>query len=31
MRNTPMAGLIAALADCDLLVVGHTHKPWIHD
>jgi putative phosphoesterase len=22
---------IAALADCDLLVFGHTHKPWIHD
>jgi putative phosphoesterase len=21
---------IAALADCDLLVFGHTHKPWIH-
>ena len=22
---------IAALADCDVLVFGHTHKPWIHD
>jgi putative phosphoesterase len=22
---------IAALADCDLLVFGHTHKPWIHE
>ncbi|HYZ77904.1 MAG TPA: metallophosphoesterase family protein [Gaiellaceae bacterium] len=22
---------IAALADCDVLVVGHTHKPWIHE
>jgi putative phosphoesterase len=21
---------IAASADCDLLVFGHTHKPWIH-
>ena len=21
---------IAALADCDVLVFGHTHKPWIH-
>ena len=26
MRNTSMAGPIAALADCDVLVVGHTHK-----
>ena len=22
---------IAALADCDVLVFGHTHKPWIHE
>jgi hypothetical protein len=22
---------IAALAECDLLVFGHTHKPWIHE
>jgi predicted phosphodiesterase len=22
---------IAALADCDVLVFGHTHRPWIHD
>ena len=22
---------IAALAECDVLVFGHTHKPWIHD
>jgi putative phosphoesterase len=22
---------IAGLADCDVLVFGHTHKPWIHD
>jgi putative phosphoesterase len=22
---------IAAGADCDLLVFGHTHKPWIHE
>jgi putative phosphoesterase len=22
---------IAALADCDLLVFGHTHKPWIRE
>jgi putative phosphoesterase len=22
---------IAALADCDMLVFGHTHKPWIHE
>jgi putative phosphoesterase len=22
---------IAALADCDVLVFGHTHKPWIRD
>jgi putative phosphoesterase len=22
---------IAALADCDLLVFGHTHKPWIQE
>ena len=21
---------IAALADCEVLVFGHTHKPWIH-
>ena len=21
---------IAALADCDVLVFGHTHKPWVH-
>jgi putative phosphoesterase len=21
---------IAAQADCDVLVFGHTHKPWIH-
>jgi putative phosphoesterase len=21
---------IAALAECDVLVFGHTHKPWIH-
>lgn len=21
---------IAALSDCDVLVFGHTHKPWIH-
>jgi len=21
---------IAALADCDILVFGHTHKPWLH-
>ena len=21
---------IAALADCDVLVCGHTHKPWVH-
>jgi putative phosphoesterase len=22
---------IAALAECDVLVFGHTHKPWIQD
>jgi len=22
---------IAALSDCDVLVFGHTHKPWIHE
>jgi putative phosphoesterase len=22
---------IAAEADCDILVFGHTHKPWVHD
>jgi putative phosphoesterase len=22
---------IAALADCDVLVFGHTHKPWMHE
>jgi putative phosphoesterase len=22
---------IAASADCDVLVFGHTHKPWIHE
>jgi putative phosphoesterase len=22
---------IAAQADCDVLVFGHTHKPWVHD
>jgi putative phosphoesterase len=22
---------IAALADCDILVFGHTHKPWVHE
>ena len=22
---------IAALADCDVLVFGHTHKPWINE
>ncbi len=22
---------IAALADCDMLVFGHTHKPWVHE
>ena len=22
---------IAAGADCDVMVFGHTHKPWIHD
>jgi putative phosphoesterase len=22
---------IAALADCELLVFGHTHKPWVHE
>jgi putative phosphoesterase len=22
---------IAALADCDLLIFGHTHKPWVHE
>jgi putative phosphoesterase len=22
---------IAALANCDVLVFGHTHKPWIHE
>jgi putative phosphoesterase len=22
---------IAAQADCDILVFGHTHKPWIHE
>jgi predicted phosphodiesterase len=22
---------IAALADCDVLVFGHTHQPWIHE
>jgi putative phosphoesterase len=22
---------IAALADCDVLVFGHTHRPWIHE
>ncbi len=24
-------GRIAAGADCDVLVFGHTHKPWIHE
>jgi putative phosphoesterase len=24
-------GRIAALADCDVLVFGHTHKPWMHE
>ena len=22
---------LAASADCDVLVFGHTHKPWVHD
>ena len=22
---------IAALADCDVLLFGHTHKPWVHE
>jgi putative phosphoesterase len=22
---------IAALADCDVLVFGHTHQPWVHE
>jgi predicted phosphodiesterase len=22
---------IAALADCDVLVFGNTHKPWVHE
>jgi putative phosphoesterase len=22
---------IAALSDCEVLVVGHTHKPWVHE
>ena len=22
---------IAALADCDVLVFGHTHKPWVRE
>jgi putative phosphoesterase len=22
---------IAGLADCDVLVFGHTHKPWVHE
>lgn len=22
---------IAALADCDVLVFGHTHRPWVHE
>jgi putative phosphoesterase len=22
---------IAAMAECDILVFGHTHKPWIHE
>ena len=22
---------IAAQADCDVLVFGHTHKPWVHE
>jgi putative phosphoesterase len=22
---------IAALADCEVLVFGHTHKPWVHE
>jgi putative phosphoesterase len=22
---------IAAVADCDVLVFGHTHKPWVHE
>jgi putative phosphoesterase len=22
---------IAALSDCDVLVFGHTHKPWVHE
>jgi putative phosphoesterase len=22
---------IAALADCDVLAFGHTHKPWVHE
>jgi putative phosphoesterase len=22
---------IAAMADCDVLVFGHTHKPWVHE
>jgi putative phosphoesterase len=22
---------IAALADCDVLVFGHTHNPWVHE
>jgi putative phosphoesterase len=22
---------IAALAECDVLVFGHTHKPWVHE
>jgi predicted phosphodiesterase len=30
LLQTVWVGL-AAGADCDLLVFGHTHKPWVRD
>jgi Calcineurin-like phosphoesterase superfamily domain len=30
-HDGPTFERIAALADCDMLVLGHTHKPWIHE
>jgi putative phosphoesterase len=30
-KPAPTFERIAALADCDVLVFGHTHKPWVHE
>jgi len=30
-KPAPTFERIATLSDCDVLVFGHTHKPWIHE